>query len=609
MRWMKPTRTKKLPKGADWHYELKYDGHRALLSSKNGNIYLYSKGGRLLHEKFPEIFATFEHYFPRNMTCELDGEIVLFENEGRADFYALQRRQRLRSRESIQEAVKERKACFLAFDALTLYEENLRTLPWKKRKEALTTLFQQYELPLSPTPFAEPRIQLLPSEDNVERILKKNNMYRGEGIVAKRTNAPHEYGRTENSLKWKTPFSLACLVTGFDPSNDYFDLSIFDDKGNVLPIGKCAHGFSQDEKVALVAVIKKNGNWDDKKQRYTIAPSIAVEVTYTTRKNSELREARFSRFLFDLPREECNVQRLQVTELRFPDTVSITNPDKPLWETPAVKKIDFLRYVRHIVPTVLPYLKYRPLTVIRYPHGMFGEAFFQKECPEYAPEFVQTAAVEDKRYILVQNTETLLWLANQLAIEWHIPFSRYNTDYVDEIVFDLDPPDATYFDLAIEGSLLLKELCDSFDLASYVKFSGNKGLQVYIPLPENTYTWSDTALVTETFGAFLTSRHPSLFTLERMKKKRGKKLYIDVPQHRKGKTIIAPYSLRGNATPLVACPLYWEEVNDTLDRTMFTMEHVMERLVYKGCPFASMRAVDNKKEMDALIEMIKEKKV
>lgn len=609
MRWMQPTRTNKLPKGTDWHYELKYDGHRALLSSRNGKINLFSKGGHLLNEKFPEIMATFAHYFPRNMTCELDGEIVIFENEGRADFYALQRRQILRSRKSIQKAMNERKVCFLAFDLLTLNAENLRPLPWIKRKEALTTLFQQYELPLSPTPFAEPRIQLLPAEDDVKRILEKNNMCRGEGIVAKRTSAPHEYGRTMNSLKWKTPFTLVCFVTGFDPANDYFDLAIFAEKGKVQPIGKCAHGFSREEKEALIAMIKKNGNWDEKRQRYTIPPSIAMEVTYTTRKNDELREARFSRFLFHFPVEECNVERLQVTELHFPDTVTITNPEKPLWETPAVKKIDFLRYVRHIVPTALPYLKHRPLTVIRYPHGMFGDAFYQKECPDYAPEFVQTKEVEKTRYILVQNTDTLLWLANQLAIEWHIPFSRHNSDYVDEIVFDLDPPDATYFDQAIEGSLLLKELCDSFGLVSFVKFSGNKGLQVYIPLPENTYTWNDTALVTETFGLFLTSRHPELFTLERMKKKRGKKLYIDVPQHRKGKTIIAPYSLRGKASPLIACPLYWEEVNDTLNRMTFTMEHVMERLIYRGCPFRAMRTVDNKKEMDALIRMMKEKKV
>ncbi|MFB4165272.1 DNA ligase D [Alteribacillus sp. JSM 102045] len=606
MAWMKPSRTNKIPIGKNWHYEIKYDGYRARLSWNGKELSLISKNGHSLEHRFPEVVDTAKHFFPTDITIELDGELTVLENPGRADFYSLQSRHRMRAEYAIQKEAERRPVCFLAFDCLSINGEKLLEREWIERKNKLKEWMGTVELPLTPDPHNIRRVQLIPSFQEFSMIEEEVQTCLSEGVVAKNITSVYEKGRTNQWLKFKTPFIVTCFITAYDPANDYFQLSVYNEE-EILPIGKCAHGFSRDEKEAVIATIKQNGEWDAGNKKYHIDPSIVVETTYTTRKDKELREPRFSQLLLQTPVSKCTKNRLYLSDLRFPQTVNITHPDKPLWPEKGVKKKHFLHYVRYAAPYILPFLKDRPLTVIRYPHGMLEEGFFQKDCPDYAPEFVETTDLDDNHFILCNKVETLLWLANQLALEWHVPFQRYHTTYVDEIVFDLDPPDPNYFHLAIEGALLLKELCDKFQLFSFVKFSGNKGLQVYIPLPENAYTWSDTNQITTAFGAFLTKKHPKLFTQERLKKKRGRKLYIDVPQHREGKTIIAPYSLRGKADPLIACPLYWEEVSSSLDRKRFTMDYVLERLIINGCPFKKMEEVKRDQPLDYLLSILEDK--
>ncbi|WP_240377308.1 DNA ligase D [Bacillus piscicola] len=601
MKWMKPTRITELPSGKYWVYEMKYDGYRAKFVWDGERAALLSKSGHSLENRFPEIVATAQDTFSNRPPFALDGELAVLVNHGRADFYALQRRALLRTSRTIQQEMKAKPAVFLAFDILQLDDADLRPHPWSTRQNKLEDLLNKADLPLLPDPHAEARLQGIPSFKDMSSALEENRICCGEGIVVKNKRSSYKEGRTDQWLKYKTPFVSEFFITAYDPANDYFYLAVWEEN-TIVPAGKCSHGFLDEEKNALIATIKKNGIWNEKKKVYEIAPSIVVEAAYTTRKKTELREPRFSQFRFDTPVTFCTAENLALSDLRFPEDVEVTNPDKALWPGRTIRKVYFLGYVRRAAPYILPFLKARPLTVIRYPHGLFDKGFFQKDCPDYAPDYVETAILDDNDYIVCNNIKTLLWLANQLALEWHVPFQRLESDHVDEIVFDLDPPGTDYFKLAIKGALLLKELCDSFGIVSFVKFSGNKGLQVYIPLPENTFTWTETNKITETFGTFLTEKHPDLFTQERLKKNRGRKLYLDIPQHREGKTIIAPYSLRGKEDPLIACPLFWEEVSPKLDRTAFTMEKVLDRLMEKGCPFQEM---ENAKKEQPIHELLR----
>ncbi|MBM7615726.1 non-homologous end-joining DNA ligase [Alkaliphilus hydrothermalis] len=286
-------------------------------------------------------------------------------------------------------------------------------------------------------------------------------------------------------------------------------------------------------------------------------------------------------------------------------TVDITHPTKVLWPKKNITKLQYLQYLIEISPYLLPFLSDRHLTVIRYPNGVHQEPFYQKSCPSYAPGFVETDLHEDIDYILCNNLPTLVWLGNQGAIDLHVPFNTNLSQYPSEIVMDLDPPSRKEFNLAVEGVLMMKEIFDKLDLISFVKTSGNKGIQVYIPLPEDTYTYDDTRIFTEFIANYLTSKEPKWFTTERMKKKRDNRLYVDYLQHAAGKTIICPYSLRGNDEALVATPLFWEELNSTLKPTQFPMESILERVGSKGNPFEDFEAIKGDQDFSRVMEIVK----
>lgn len=262
--------------------------------------------------------------------------------------------------------------------------------------------------------------------------------------------------------------------------------------------------------------------------------------------------------------------------------ITITNPEKLLWI--GITKADYLHYLTKISSLMLPFLHDKPLTVIRYPDGVNGEAFYQKNCPEYAPHFIQTVQYHDHRAIICSNLPTLLWLGNQAALEFHVPFAPYQSEQPSEIVFDLDPPSQEAFYLAVEAAKQIKITLDRLHITGFLKLSGNKGLQIHIPLPQNTFTYDQTKVFTSFIAHYLVEMNPEKFTVERLKKKRHGRLYIDYVQHASGKTIIAPYSVRGNQNGLVAVPIEWSELTDELSPIQFSMEKVLNR---KANPFDS----------------------
>ena len=290
----------------------------------------------------------------------------------------------------------------------------------------------------------------------------------------------------------------------------------------------------------------------------------------------------------------------------IPPAIQITHPDKPVWPAIDIKKDDYLFYLQQIAPHLLPFLHDRLLTAIRFPHGVPGESFYQKNAPDYTPDFIATKRKDDIRFIVCNDLQSLLWLGNQLTLEFHLPFQTVKTDYPTEIVFDLDPPSVSAFSLAIDAALKMKVIFDQFNLQSLVKTSGGKGIQVYIPLPKDTFTYEDTRVFTEFVCHFLCDQEPERFTIERLKKNRHNRLYLDYVQHAEGKTIIAPYSPRGNEQGLIATPLYWEEVNDKLRPTLFPMPVILERIKNQGDPFKNFRQIGEEQKFEVVLNQLRD---
>jgi DNA ligase D len=284
------------------------------------------------------------------------------------------------------------------------------------------------------------------------------------------------------------------------------------------------------------------------------------------------------------------------------EIVTITNPMKKLWN--GITKSDYLRYLITVSEYMLPFLKDRMLTVIRYPNGIEGEAFYQKNCPEYAPSYINTFRDDDTNFILCSNLQSLLWLGNQGAIEFHIPFQPVQFHGPSEIVFDLDPPSREEFSLAIEAAHILKEAFDKLHLTSYLKTSGNKGIQLLIPIKDGEFTYEETRIFTDFIANFLVKTAPKWFTIERLKKNRDNKLYVDFIQHAFGKTIIAPYSLRGNKDALVSTPLDWAEVTSRLRPEQFPMAEIVTRIKQGKNPFKTYDSSKSKNDLRKVIDGI-----
>lgn len=608
MKPMLPSLSFKVPEGEDWFYEVKYDGFRAILHWDK-EISLESRNGKPLLELFPEIKSFLEDNKSKLepfLPLTLDGELVFLENAYKAHFGSIQVRGRMRSEKRIAEKARTSPCRFLIFDGLIINGEALFQENYETRKAKLAELFKQCELPLQPDEKSRLLIQLIPSHQVFPTLWEKVVLYDGEGIVAKQAKNKWEEGkRTTLWIKYKNWKYVLCFITAFEKSNGYFYVGVYE-KDKVHSIGQFLFGLKPDEKHALLQIIKENKTTEDESFIF-VAPAICVEVKYLEIYENQMREPHFHQFRFDISPKECTINQFIEQQKNLPADIEMTHPHKPLWADPAIQKIDYIHFLREISPYMLPFLKDRLLTVIRYPHGIFGDPFYQKNCPEYAPEFIDTKTSEGINYIVCNHLKTLLWLGNQLAFEYHIPFQTINSKGPSEIVFDLDPPAKDAFGLAIKAALLIKEVLDQLDLISFVKTSGNKGLQIYLPLPENSYSYDDTRLFTSFIADYLIAKDPDSFTIERMKKKRGNRLYIDYIQHAEGKTIVAPYSPRGTNEATVATPLYWHEINEQLKVENFQIPHLLKRIQNIGDPFQSYFDSKEKQKFASVLAFLKNK--
>ncbi|MBD8067453.1 DNA ligase D [Bacillus sp. PS06] len=609
LRPMLPTLIFEAPKGSDWLYEIKYDGFRTLLYWDHGRIELISRNGNLLNEQFPEIIEYCrdqERLFSEDFPLIIDGEVCILESSYKASFEQIQIRGRLKNKEKIAATSAIKPAHFLAFDLLLIQDKSIMTDPFINRKKQLEDLFLKHNLMKIVDIQQNQLLQLIPYHSSFQEIWEKVQAEQSEGIIAKKRNSPWEEGkRTTSWYKIKNWQRGNFFITGYDQANGFFHVSVLRDK-EIYEIGLFSNGLASEERDALLQVIRQNQHEGTKIGYVSVNPGICVELLYLELYKEQLRQPSFSKFQFDIDWSECTWENLQ-RKMDISTQVIISHPEKPLWKERHITKQDYLDYLLKISPYMLPFLKDRLLTVIRYPHGMYGESFYQKNCPDYAPAFIKKVRHEDIDYIVCNNVDTLAWLGNQLAFEFHIPFQTIHSNGPSEIVFDLDPPSRNEFPLAIKAALILKEVFDGLDLISFIKLSGNKGLQLYIPLPENTFSYEDTRVFTEFIAHYLINKEPDYFTIERLKKNRGNKLYVDYVQHAEGKTIIAPYSVRGNEGAYIATPLYWDEVNEDLTIEPFSIESIINRINTLGDPFKEFFRTKEIQPFKPVLEFLKNK--
>ncbi|HSE39489.1 MAG TPA: non-homologous end-joining DNA ligase, partial [Acidobacteriota bacterium] len=298
------------------------------------------------------------------------------------------------------------------------------------------------------------------------------------------------------------------------------------------------------------------------------------------------------------------------TELKIDGrTLQVSNLDKPMFPDGFTKGQVIDYYIR-ISPVLLPHLKDRPITMVRFPDGVMGPHFYEKDAPKHTPDWIKRVPVERKgggkpiHYILINDLPSLVWSANLANLEMHTFLARWpRVDQPTMIVFDLDPgPPATAIECA-QVALWLKEIFDSLKLKSFVKFSGSKGIQLYIPL-NTPVTYDTTATFSKAIADFLHEAHPEAVVSEMAKKLRGGKVFIDWSQNSETKTTACVYSLRAKQEhPYISVPLTWDELEKLLkkgdpSKFLFEPEEELQRVDRLGDLFEPINTLKQKIPVD-----------
>jgi bifunctional non-homologous end joining protein LigD len=264
-------------------------------------------------------------------------------------------------------------------------------------------------------------------------------------------------------------------------------------------------------------------------------------------------------------------------------TVELSHTGKVLFPDDNITKGDLVTYYQGAAEAMLTWLRDRPAAMRRYPDGITTAGIMQKNVPHYFPDWVTRAEVRKQggslHQVICDKPAIIVYLANQACIELHAFLSRLDRiDNPDQLIFDLDPPDADRFGDVRSAALLLREvLQDELGLATFLKTTGGKGLHVHVPLDAQA-DFDAAREFAQDVAALLTVRNPGLVTTEQRKDKRGERVYLDVMRNAYAQLAVAPYSVRARPGAPVATPLSWEELDDKLRPGQFTIRTVAERV-------------------------------
>jgi DNA ligase D len=278
--------------------------------------------------------------------------------------------------------------------------------------------------------------------------------------------------------------------------------------------------------------------------------------------------------------------------LTVPPSVKLTNLEKVFWPDEELTKGNLVSYFDAAAQAMLPYLRNRPLTVKRYPDGIEGETFFQKNASKYTPDWVKTITLpsehgkrKEVRYVLCNDRRTLLWLANQAAIELHPFLSTVDKlDRPESLVMDIDPLEGGFKD-SVKAALAAREILKRHGLEGCTKTSGGKGVHVYVPLTRR-YSFEQVQDAGRRLSVEVEEQEPGMVTTQFRKGEREGKVFMDFTRNRPGQHVVAPFSPRARPGAPVSFPVAWEKL-ERIDPLDFTIETV-PKLIENGDPWKAL---------------------
>ena len=611
------------PEGADWLFEVKYDGVRVLAERRGDVVTLLGRSGQVVTGRYPELVAALRAVaFDRFL---IDGEIVALGPRGVPSFQRLQARMGLTRPGDVARAMVTVPVEAVFFDCLALEGHDLRRLPLAARKACL-------ERVLPPRGVAR-------FGDHVEgagpAFLQAAAEAGLEGIVAKLLTSAYVPRRSDAWLKIKCHRRQEFVIGGYtDPQGSRarfgaLHLGLYDG-ARLVYVSKVGTGFDGAELERLwkkLGPIRRETSPFDAgtpagRGHHWVEPRLVAEVRYTDwTRDGGIRHPTYLGLREDVRPEDC--RRETPDDGDWPDQpaaamvaerdaaatpppapedpasaaedgapasrVRLTNLDKVFWPAEGYTKGDLVRYYDAIAPMMLPYLRDRPIVLTRYPDGIAGKSFFQKDAPEFARPWVRTERVHsrdtgrDIEYFVVDHAEALRYVANLGTIPIHAWSARVpSLERPDWLVLDLDPKGAPFTDV-VRVAQAIHRLLDELELPSHVKTSGATGLHILVPLGAQ-YTHEQARTLARLLATLVVEAEPGIATVARPLGSRGGKVYVDFGQNGHGQTIAAPFSVRPLPGAPVSCPLEWREVTARLDPARFTIRTVPARFARRPDP-------------------------
>lgn len=272
--------------------------------------------------------------------------------------------------------------------------------------------------------------------------------------------------------------------------------------------------------------------------------------------------------------------------------IEITHPDKPYF-TPDLVKSDLIHYYKQIAPIMLPYVRSRPVTLQRFPDGAYGEGFFQKDIPDYFPDYVKRVTVEKQdggstTYVLCNNTATLVYLAQQSCVTPHIWLSKLpKLHKPDRMIFDLDPS-GNDFEMVRHGAFEIKAVLEKLELNPHVMTTGSRGLHIVVPIQQK-YSFEEVRALASAIAQRFVQFNPKLYTTQLRKDKRGKLLFLDTHRNSFTATGVAPYAVRAREYGPIATPLTWQEcAQKDINSQSFNLNNIWRLLDKRPDPWRGL---------------------
>lgn len=586
---------------SEWAFEIKWDGYRAIADLSKDDTRLYSRNGIDFSKKFKKVTNSLKL---QEHQMILDGEIVAYDDKGKPNFQWLQQ---------IADNPKL-VIVYQVFDLLWLNGHSTKNLSYLQRKELLKEALVENEI----IKFSD---HILEKGKDFFQAASDMGL---EGIIAKKTDSIYrEHVRSSEWLKIKIHKSDEAVICGFtEPKGSR-------KKFGALILGKylnnemvfCGHTGSGFSDKSLVEIYEKLQPLVTEKSVFKITPKtnakatwvkpeLVAEIKFTElTKDHIYRHPIFLRLREDIETDDVvfNTDKKSKKETMEKATtkkrtakdnmvkkigkqeLKLTNQNKIYFPDDDITKGDVIAYYQNISQYILPHLKSRPQSMNRFPNGIKGLSFFQKDASDETPDWVETQKVfsesSDKyiNYIICNDKATLAYLNNLGCIELNVWTSKIQkADNPDYLVLDLNPSEKNSFDDVIETALAVKEVLDLAGIEGYPKTSGSSGIHIYIPT-NGKYSYEQVKDFGHLLMQMVQQKLPELTTLERSLQKRDKdKIYLDYLQNRRGQTLASVYSLRPKKSAPVSMPLEWAEVKRGLQPTDFNIYNALNRITEKG---------------------------